>query len=158
LPDDTSPTKTRSGGCTRMISAGRFHRTLAISLIALSSVVASAAVARLHRASAAESFDTVIANARAIDPESALDAGRKVGIRNGKIAAVSPKPLTGKSTIDAKGLVVAPGFIDPHEHGQDPRNYGFQARDGVTTSLELEGGTDYVDKWYAEREGKSLIN
>src|SRR5262249_14949654 len=50
------------------------------------------------------------------------------------------------------------GFIDPNEHGQDPRNYGFQARDGVTTSLELEGGTDFVDKWYAEREGKSLIN
>jgi N-acyl-D-aspartate/D-glutamate deacylase len=28
----------------------------------------------------------------------------------------------------------------------------------VTTSLELEGGTDDVDKWYAEREGKALIN
>jgi len=29
-----------------------------------------------------------------------------------------------------------PGFIDLHEHGQEPRNYQFQARDGVTTSLE----------------------
>jgi N-acyl-D-aspartate/D-glutamate deacylase len=55
-------------------------------------------------------------------------------------------------------MVVAPGFIDLHEHGQEPRNYQFQARDGVTTSLELELGTDDVDRWYAAREGKSLIN
>src|SRR5579885_3677657 len=58
----------------------------------------------------------------------------------------------------AAGLVVAPGFIDMHEHGQEPRNYEFQARDGVTTSLELEAGTDNVAQWYAEREGKALIN
>src|SRR5260370_38474655 len=47
---------------------------------------------------------------------------------------------------------------DLHEHGQEPRNYQFQAHDGVTTSLELEAGTDYVDKWYSARERKSLIN
>jgi len=45
-----------------------------------------------------------------------------------------------------------------HEHGQEPRNYEFQAHDGVTTSLELEAGTADVDQWYARREGKSLIN
>jgi N-acyl-D-aspartate/D-glutamate deacylase len=54
--------------------------------------------------------------------------------------------------------VAAPGFIDLHQHGQAPRNYEFEARDGVTTSLELEAGTDNVDEWYAQREGKSLIN
>ena len=107
---------------------------------------------------AAESFDVVIANGRVMDPESGLDAVRNVGIRGGKITAISNAPLEGKQTIDAKGLVVAPGFIDLHEHGQQPRNYQFQAHDGLTTSLELEAGTDDVDKWYAEREGKSLIN
>ncbi len=107
---------------------------------------------------AAESFDVVIANGRVMDPESGLDAVRNVGIRGGKIAAISATPLEGKQTIDAKGLVVAPGFIDLHEHGQDPRNYQFQAHDGVTTSLELEGGTPEVDRWYTAREGKSLIN
>ena len=103
-------------------------------------------------------YDVVILNGRVMDPESGLDGVRNVGIRGGKIAAVSEKPLAGKTTIEAKGLVVAPGFIDLHEHGQEARNYQFQAHDGVTTSLELEAGTDDVEKWYAAREGKSLIN
>jgi dihydroorotase len=106
----------------------------------------------------AETYDVVIANGRVMDPESGLDAVRNVGISGGKIRAISASGLKGKSTIDATGLVVAPGFIDLHEHGQEPRNYQFQARDGVTTSLELEVGTSDVDKWYAVREGKSLIN
>jgi N-acyl-D-aspartate/D-glutamate deacylase len=105
-----------------------------------------------------ETYDVVIVNARVMDPESGLNAVRAIGIRGGKIAAISEKWLTGHSTIDAKGLVLAPGFIDLHEHGQEARNYQFQAHDGVTTSLELEAGTDDVAKWYAAREGKSLIN
>ena len=108
--------------------------------------------------SGTESYDVVIVNGRVMDPESGLDAIRNIGIRGGKIAAISSSPLEGKQTIDAKGLVVAPGFIDLHEHGQEPRNYQFQAHDGVTTSLELEAGTADVDQWYARREGKSLIN
>ncbi|ABF42041.1 dihydroorotase [Candidatus Koribacter versatilis Ellin345] len=103
-------------------------------------------------------YDVVILNGRVMDPESGLDAMRNVGIRHGKIVAVSTAAITGKRTIDAKGLVVAPGFIDMHEHGQEPRNYQFQAHDGVTTSLELEVGTDDVAQWYANREGKALIN
>jgi N-acyl-D-aspartate/D-glutamate deacylase len=93
-----------------------------------------------------------------MDPESGLDSIRNLGISGGKIRAISVDTLPGKQTIDARGLVVAPGFIDLHEHGQEPRNYQFQAHDGVTTSLELEAGTNDVSKWYAKREGKSLIN
>jgi N-acyl-D-aspartate/D-glutamate deacylase len=103
-------------------------------------------------------YDLVLANGRVMDPESGLDAVRNVGISGGKIRAISNETLKGKQVIDAKGLVVAPGFIDLHEHGQEPRNYQFQTHDGVTTSLELEGGTADVDRWYAAREGKSLIN
>lgn len=103
-------------------------------------------------------FDLVIANGHVMDPESGLDAVRNVGILGSKIAAISEQPLQGKQTIDATGLVVAPGFIDLHEHGQEPRNYEFQAHDGVTTSLELEAGVADVDAWYAKREGRSLIN
>ena len=93
-----------------------------------------------------------------MDPESGLDAVRNLGIRSGKIAAVSSRPLEGKQTIDAKGLVVAPGFIDLHQHGQDAENYAAKAADGVTTALELEVGVADVDRWYSEREGKALIN
>jgi N-acyl-D-aspartate/D-glutamate deacylase len=109
-------------------------------------------------ATANPQYDVVIANGRVMDPETGLNALRNVGITGGKISIISAAPLTGKTTIDAKGLVVAPGFIDLHEHGQEPRNYQFQAHDGVTTSLELELGTDDVGSWYAAREGKSLIN
>jgi N-acyl-D-aspartate/D-glutamate deacylase len=103
-------------------------------------------------------YDVVISNGRVMDPESGLDAVRNVGISGGKVRAISSGALKGKQTIDAKGLVVAPGFIDLHEHGQESRNYQFQAHDGVTTSLELEAGTNRVAEWYARREGKSLIN
>jgi N-acyl-D-aspartate/D-glutamate deacylase len=103
-------------------------------------------------------YDLVIANGHVMDPESGLDEVRDVGITAGKIRALSTTPLKAKTTLAAKGLVVAPGFIDLHEHGQAPRNYQFQAHDGVTTSLELEVGTDDVDAWYAARENKSLIN
>lgn len=105
-----------------------------------------------------ETFDLVIANGRVMDPESGLDAIRNVGVSGGKIREIGADTLKGKQTIDAKGLVVAPGFIDLHEHGQESRDYQFQARDGVTTSLELEVGTADVDQWYAERERKTLIN
>lgn len=103
-------------------------------------------------------YDIVIANGRVIDPESTLDAIRSIGITAGKIAVISAGKLTGKQVIEAKGLVVAPGFIDLHVHGQDDENYRIYALDGVTTALELEVGTDDVPGFYAAREGKALIN
>ncbi len=106
----------------------------------------------------AQQYDVVIAHGRVMDPASNLDAVRNVGVRNGKIEAISEAPLEGRSVIDATGLVVTAGFIDLHSHGQTPENYGFKARDGVTTALELEVGVNPVRPWYAEREGKSLIN
>jgi len=106
----------------------------------------------------AQDFDLVIANGRVIDPAAGLDAARWVGVRAGKIAAVSTTALRGRETIDARGLVVAPGFIDLHSHGQTPENYRFKARDGVTTALEMEVGVSPVAPWYRAREGKALIN
>src|SRR5215831_13049085 len=86
-------------------------------------------------------YEIVIAGGRVVDPESGLDAVRNVGISGGAIRAVAAGPLSGKRVIDARGLVVAPGFIDLHAHGQDLENNRFQAMDGVATALELEGGT-----------------
>ena len=106
----------------------------------------------------AQDFDLVVANGRVMDPATNLDAVRHIGIRAGKIAAVSASPLRGKSVVDAKGLVVSPGFIDLHSHGQTQENYRYKAKDGVTTALEMEVGVSPVTAWYSAREGKSLIN
>ena len=122
-------------------------------------VVCLALAAVLARPLSAQAvYDVVIRGGRVIDPESRLDAVRNVGLRGGRIAAISRGPLRGKQVIDARGLVVAPGFIDLHAHGQDDENYRLFALDGVTTALELEAGTENVAAFYAEREGKALIN
>jgi len=103
-------------------------------------------------------YDLVIAGGRVIDPASGLDAIRNVGINGGRIGEISMSPLSGRRTIDASGLVVAPGFIDVHAHGQTADTYRFQSLDGVTTTLELELGTADVDGWYKERERGQRIN
>jgi len=109
-------------------------------------------------ANAQSSYDTAINNGRVIDPASGLDAVRSIGIINGVVTALSPAPLRGKKLIDAKGQVVSPGFIDLHVHRQNDENNRFKARDGVTTSLELEIGVSPMKKWIDERRGKSLIH
>ena len=106
----------------------------------------------------AQPYDLVIRNGRVIDPESGLDAVRQLGISAGKIQAISAAPLDGRAAIDATGLVVAPGFIDLHSHGQDAENYRYKAMDGVTTALEMEVGIADVDAWYDKRQSQSLIN
>ncbi|MEJ7619024.1 MAG: amidohydrolase family protein, partial [Pyrinomonadaceae bacterium] len=109
-------------------------------------------------AARAEIYDVVILRGRVIDPESGLDATRNIGVSGGKIKNITASQLRGRTTIDARGLIVSPGFIDLHQHGQDQENYLFKAMDGVTTALELEVGTSDVDRWYAEREGRAQIN
>ena len=108
--------------------------------------------------SAQSQYDIVITNGRVMDPESKLDAPRNIGIRNGKIAAITTQPITGKQTIDAKNRVVAPGFIDLHAHGQSPEANEYQAHDGVTTALELEVGVPEVTRFLKSREGKARVN
>lgn len=106
----------------------------------------------------AQTYDVAINHGRVIDPESGLDAVRHIGIRGGTIAVISTKPLQAKRVIDAKGHVVSPGFIDLHQHGQTDENYRVKAQDGCTTALELEIGVSPVNPWYAQREGKALVN
>lgn len=84
--------------------------------------------------------ELVISNGRVIDPASGLDATRHLGIDRGQITAMSSSPLTGADTIDASGLVVAPGFIDLHTHTPTQLGTYLAARGGVTTALDLEAG------------------
>ncbi len=103
-------------------------------------------------------YDLVILHGRVMDPATGLDGIRALGITGGVIREVSEEDLRGRATLDARGMVVAPGFIDLHQHAQDPAGYRVEVLDGTTTALELEGGTDDIDRWYDERAGKAIIN
>lgn len=123
---------------------------LIASTLAFSSLLPSIANAAGH--------DVVISGGRVMNPENGLNAVMNVGITDGQIVAVSREPLQGATEIDATGLVVAPGFIDLHAHGQREFESRLQAQDGVTTQLEMEVGVYPVDAWYQSREGTSPIN
>src|SRR5216117_344493 len=103
-------------------------------------------------------YDRVILGGHVMDPASNLDAVRNVGLSGGRIAVITTLAIQGRDTIDARGLVVAPGFIDIHAHGQTPETYRFYSLDGVTTALELELGTADVAAWYLERSAGERIN
>lgn len=103
-------------------------------------------------------YDLVVAGGRVMDPASGLDGIRHLGIRDGSVEAVSETPLEGGRVIDASGLVVAPGFIDLHQHGTSDEAYGFAVRDGVTSALELEVGVGDLAAWYGEREGGQRVH
>jgi N-acyl-D-aspartate/D-glutamate deacylase len=128
-----------------------------VATILLTGVVRESADAQVAQKTTVP-LDVVLVGGRVLDPETNLDAVRAVGIKGGRIASVTTGVPAARDTIDVRGLVVAPGFIDLHSHGQDSINYRYMAHDGVTTALELELGAYPVAPWYAKREGKSLIN
>ncbi len=105
-------------------------------------------------------YDRVILGGHVMDPASQLDTVRNIGLTGGRIAIITTHAIGGRDTVDARGLVVAPGFIDLHAHGQTPETYRFYSLDGVTTALELELGTSDVAGWYRERSagGGERIN
>jgi len=105
-------------------------------------------------------YDVVIHHGRVIDPLSELDAIRHIGVRDGRIVKISKTPLTGKQTVDASGLIVAPGFIDYHWHCPAQACYETGLKDGLTSAMDLEFGAlgSQIHNWYARREGKARIN
>jgi dihydroorotase-like cyclic amidohydrolase len=103
-------------------------------------------------------YNIVLSGGRVIDPETKLDAIKNVGILKNRIVQISSETLQGKEIINVTGLVVAPGFIDPHIHGVSNQEQEYQLHDGVTTALELELGVPFLSDWYASRQSKALIN
>ena len=82
----------------------------------------------------------VISGGRVVDPASGMDVVGDVALIDGKVAALGTGLGGAEHVIDATGLVVAPGFIDLHAHGQSIPADRMQAFDGVTTTLDLEAG------------------
>lgn len=152
----------RPGSRPRTHSLPRVGRAAGAAWIFLGSLVlasvASAQSPSGGRPADPGTFDLVLTNGRVIDPETGLDGVRSIGIRDGRIAAISSTPLRGRTALDASGLVVAPGFVDLHAHGQDLPAARMQAFDGVTTALELEAGTLPVAVAYERvgREGRPI--
>jgi hypothetical protein len=107
----------------------------------------------------AQDYDVVLKGGRVMDPETSLDAVMNVGIKGGKIAAVTEDELSGKEIIDVTGLVVSPGFIDTHQHSLDIADGRLAAQDGTTTHMELEFGRSPVAEAYdivAKRGGHPI--
>jgi len=60
---------------------------------------------------------------RVIDPASRIDAEMDVLLRDGRVAEIAPRnKLRGSAdeTFNARGLIVAPGFVDLHVHLREP--------------------------------------
>ena len=110
-------------------------------------------------ATLSDHFDIVIENGRVMDPQTGFDGVRNVGVKDGKIVAITDKAIAGAQTFDATGHVVAPGFIDGHCHAANDA-FGVKCgiRDGKTTHLDLELGAWPVAGWYDRLEGRSQAN
>ena len=131
----------------------------AILLVVALLVVALAAPAQ-------SPYDIVIQNGRIVDGSGNPWYVADVGIRQGRIVAMGRLDATGaRRVLDAKGLVVAPGFIDVHTHSEagirrvpTADNFLF---DGVTSVITGNCGGSEADlaKWFAElRESRISIN
>ena len=105
-----------------------------------------------------KNYDIVISGGRIIDPDSGMDSVGNVAISDGKIAEISLSELSAEETINAEGNVVCPGFIDLHCHPQDTEIFEVQAKDGVTTTLELEVGTGDISEFYSRWKGNAAVN
>lgn len=102
------------------------------------------------QASAQNTCDILIENGKIIDGSGNNWYYGSVAISNGKIVGIGRElDYKGKKTIDAKGLIIAPGFIDVHTHlegdeDKDPRATSF-ILDGVTTCITGNCGSSNID-------------
>lgn len=116
----------------------------------------------LVAALSAQDYDLLIRNGRIVDGTGNPSFLADIAITGQKIAAIGKLPgKTARRTIDAQGRIVAPGFIDIHNHSDDTvledGNAQSMVRQGVTTMIFGEGGSQapsdrfprFADYWKA---------
>ena len=113
---------------------------------ALIALGAAGLLATLHAQPPAQRpFDLLITNARIVDGTGGPAVDGAVAVRDGRIAGVGRVGGPSARTIDAHGMVVAPGFIDPHSHSDyallTDGNAESKIRQGVTTEVIGESGS-----------------
>ena len=100
---------------------------------------------------AADEYDTIIAGGRIVDGTGAPWFYGDIAVKGDRIARITPAGIlanaTAKSRVDARGLVVAPGFIDIQSHSRDNFLTGdgrvvSKVTQGITTEIMGEGWTD----------------
>jgi N-acyl-D-amino-acid deacylase len=94
-------------------------------------------------------YDLLVSGGLVVDGSGAAARRADVAVKDGRIAAIGSLPRgSAKDTIDATGLVVAPGFIDVHTHADDlaetPRAENF-VRMGVTSIVAGNCGGSALD-------------
>ncbi|WP_169945371.1 dihydroorotase family protein [Microbispora sp. H11081] len=97
-------------------------------------------------------FDLVVTGGLLVDPDWGTLPG-SLGVKDGRIAAVvSPhQELTADETVDATGLVVMPGVIDPHTHLGYAQS--FDADLVTETRSAALGGVTTVLSFYRQYKG-----
>ena len=133
-------------------------RSWSLGLLGILATVGTVGPIDAH-AQASGGYDVVIRNGRVVDPETGFDGRANVGVIGGRIAAVTSQELTGARVIDASGLVVAPGFIDPLTSAGSAQlpSALYKVTDGVTTVLGLHGGPVDVAGAYETMEAEGAL-
>ena len=81
-------------------------------------------------------YELVINHGTLIDPKTEVQTVGNIGISKGRIAIITREEITGDETIDAKDLIVSPGFVDIHSHLNYPLYPAWcSVRQGITTCL-----------------------
>ncbi|NYI08414.1 N-acyl-D-amino-acid deacylase family protein [Allostreptomyces psammosilenae] len=100
----------------------------------------------------ARTADLVFRSATVVDGTGAARYTADVAVRDGRVSAIHTDPLadrpTARRTIDATGLVLAPGFIDMHAHSDlrlllEPDHFAKVAQ-GVTCEVLGQDGLSYA--------------
>lgn len=112
------------------------------------------------KAQSEQTYSVVIRGGRVMDPETGRDEMADVAILDNQIVAIGRHLEAGIMELDARGLVVAPGFIDllasvpPNKHA-----HTHKITDGVTTCFGMHGGPVDVKQYHRDfEESGALVN